>query len=82
MIADFFNSLVVGVKRRWRAGIVRGLSVVGALWLLTEVVTRGSESANKIVTDNGDVFLSAMLAAGFVGFFVHVFERRAVTFPK
>jgi hypothetical protein len=80
MMSEFLKSLFVGVKRRWTGGIVRALSVVGGLWLLTEVVTRASQSANQALSNNGDAFLVAILVAGIAGFLIYVYERRSVSF--
>lgn len=44
-MTEFFESLRVGIPRRWRGGMAAALTALGAVWLLTEVATFVSEQA-------------------------------------
>ena len=48
------KSLAVGLARRWRTGLTQAFGVAGTIWLITEIVTRVSRSANDWLTGHGD----------------------------
>jgi hypothetical protein len=75
-----FKSLTVGLARRWRAGLTQAFGVAGAIWLVTEIVTRVSATANTLLTDNGDAYLKGVLITGAIWFVAYAYERRKVTF--
>ncbi|THD64507.1 MAG: hypothetical protein E8A49_02940 [Phenylobacterium sp.] len=75
-----WKSLSVGLARRWRAGLTQAFGVAGAIWLVTEIVTRVSTTANTWLTNNGDTYLMGVLIAGAAWFLAYSYERRKVTF--
>jgi hypothetical protein len=80
MTKNIWNSLTVGLVRRWRMGLTQAFGVAGAIWLVTEIVTRGSPAANAWLTNNGEAYLRSVLIAGAVWFVAYIYERRKVTF--
>lgn len=80
MLGDFWKSLTVGVQRRWRTGLIQGLSVIGGVWLITEVLIASSSTAATWLHDNGDLYLRSVLTLGAIWFFAYSYETRSVTF--
>jgi hypothetical protein len=80
MTNQFFKSLTVGFARRWRAALTQALGVVGAIWLVTEIVTRVSKVANDWLTANGDNYLTAVMCTGALLLVTYAYERRKTTF--
>jgi hypothetical protein len=80
MANQLWKSLSTGLARRWRAGLAQAFGVAGAIWLVTEILTRTSSKANAWLTDNGDTYLIGVLIAGAVWFVAYSYERRKVTF--
>lgn len=80
MANQLWKSLTVGLARRWRTALTQALGVAGAIWLVTEIVTRVSTTANTWLTNNGDNYLTGVLIAGVVWFVAYAYERRKVTF--
>ncbi|MEP9374058.1 macro domain-containing protein [Mesorhizobium sp. KR1-2] len=80
MANHLIKSLTVGFQRRWRAGLTQAFGVAGAIWLVTEIVTRVSSSADDWLTANGDVYLGGVLLVGAVWFVAYSYEQRKVKF--
>jgi hypothetical protein len=80
MANQFLKSLTVGFARRWRTGLTQAFGVAGAIWLVTEIVTRASKTSNDWLTANGDTYLFGVLMAGAVWFIAYTYERRTITF--
>jgi len=80
MANQFFKSLTVGFARRWRSGLTQAFGVAGTIWLVTEIVTRVSKTANEWLTTHSDTYLGGVMIAGAVWFVAHVYERRTITF--
>lgn len=80
MTNHIMNSLVVGVRRRWRTGLTHAFGVAGALWLLTEIATRVSSSADSWLDANGDTYLCVVLVAAVGWFIGYTYEHRTVSF--
>lgn len=77
---NFWQSILVGLKRRWRRATTAALSMLGSIWLATEVLTRVSSSLNQWLDDNGILYLAAAAAAAAIAFVCSAFEARSVTF--
>ncbi|KZD24776.1 macro domain-containing protein [Tardiphaga robiniae] len=80
MVQEVIKSLFVGIQRRWKIGIGRALSVVGAISLLTGIITRVSTAANLWIVDHGTWYLAAVAAAAIVWFIAYTYEKRSVSF--
>ncbi|MET4804298.1 hypothetical protein ABIA96_006903, partial [Bradyrhizobium sp. LB11.1] len=80
MLREVIRSLTVGIRRRWKIGVTRALSVVGAIWLATEIVTRVSKTADNWVTQQGNIYLATVIVAGVIWFLVYTYELRSVSF--
>jgi hypothetical protein len=80
MIHGVFNSFNVGIRRRWRTGLARALSVVGAIWLVTEIITKVSKSADEWIVQQGNLYLIGVILAATIWFVAHTYEIRSVSF--
>ena len=76
----FWQSLEIGLRRRWWRGLTAALSVLGTIWLLTEVVTRVSKDTDSWLDDNGATYLTAAGLLSFLGFLWAIYEPRIVRF--
>ena len=56
MFSGVFKSFKVGSRRRWRTGIEQALSVAGAIWLITEIATKVSDTAEHWVKQHGESY--------------------------
>jgi len=56
MFSGVFKSFKVGIRRRWRTGIEQALSVAGAIWLITEIATKVSDTAEHWVKQHGESY--------------------------
>lgn len=74
------KSLVVGFMRRWRTGVAQAFGVAGAIWLVTEILTRASTNANDWLTKNGNGYLFGVLIVSSVWFVAYAYERRTISF--
>ena len=74
------QSLLIGFKRRWRMGLTQALGVAGAIWLVTEIVTRVSTPADQWLSANGNLYLAAVVGTGVIWFIAYSYEPRHVTF--
>lgn len=77
---NFLQSLRIGLARRWWRGLTAALSVLGSIWLITELVTRVSNPTNDWLDSNGSLYLVVALVTSLIGFLIAVYERRGVTF--
>lgn len=77
---DTLQSLKVGIRRRWRQGIAGALSVIGGLWLLTEVLTRASTKVSASLDQYGAEFLAGVGTAAVIRFLFLCYEAREVSF--
>jgi hypothetical protein len=80
MAGEVRESVVLGIRRRWRTGIARALSVVGAIWLVTAIITKVSKVADNWIAENGNIYLAMVVLAAIVGFLVYTYESRSVSF--
>lgn len=79
-MGKFGQSLGIGIRRRWRRGVAALLSVLGSVWLLTEVLTRVSKGTNQWLDSNGTTYLVLASIAAVCGFLVACYETREVAF--
>lgn len=77
---QLIQSIVVGLQRRWKRSFATFLSVLGAVWLLTEIVTRAFSPANDWLTKNGTLYLFTAFGLAVTGFLIATYEARSVTF--
>lgn len=77
---QFFKSIIVGTARRWRTGLAQAFSVAGAIWLVTEILTRSYSAANDWLTANSNIYLIIVTIAGAAWFMAYTYERRSSTF--
>ena len=75
-----YQSFEIGFRRRWARGLTAALSVLGTVWLLTEVVTRVSKDTSTWLDSNGAFYLTIAGIVSVAGFLVAVYERREVSF--
>lgn len=80
MLGGLIKSLQVGVRRRWRVGIAQALSVVGTIWLITEITTKVSDPVEHWIKSHGDHYSVIVLVAAAVWFIKYVYEVRSVSF--
>lgn len=77
---NFYRSLTIGLRRRWRTGLGQALGVAGAIWLVTEIATASSAAAADWLQNHGDLYSWSVIAAGVLWFFGYSYETRSVTF--
>jgi hypothetical protein len=75
-----WQSFAIGFKRRWWRGLTAALSVLGTVWLLTEVITRVSPDANTWLTAHSAGYLIVAGLLSLVGFLSAIYEHREVSF--
>lgn len=75
-----WQSFAIGFTRRWWRGLTAALSVLGTVWLLTEVITRVSPDANTWLSGHGAAYLTIAGLLSLVGFLVLIYEPREVSF--
>jgi hypothetical protein len=80
MLDGAVKSFVVGLRRRWRTGIAQALGVAGAIWLVTEIVTKVSDPADHWIKQHGDYYSEFVLLAAAVWFIFYTYETRSVSF--
>jgi hypothetical protein len=78
--SNFIKSFTVGVRRRWKIGVAQALGVMGAVWLVTELVTKVIKSVDDWIVEHGDIYLAVVGVASLLWFFRHTYEARAVSF--
>ena len=74
----FSASLRVGAARRWKGGITTALTALGAVWLLTEIVTFISDDAKAALQGHPWWYSLAAVAIAAVAFVVFIYEPRRV----
>ncbi len=74
------KSLIVGFKRRWRTGLTQAFGVAGAIWLVTEILTRASAPMNDWLTANGNSYLFGVLIVSAIWFATYSYEPRTISF--
>ncbi len=79
-MSKFIQSVVTGLKRRWKRAGTAFLSVLGSVWLVTEVLTRVSKDANQWLDNHGTAYLVFAIASASIGFLIAAYEARAVAF--
>lgn len=79
-IRAFGTSLKIGVRRRWKGGIATALSVLGAIWLVTEVATRAHEPLDLWLNEHGTLYLIVASVSALIGFLIAIYEPRSVSF--
>jgi hypothetical protein len=79
-VNKIYQSFEIGFRRRWARGLTAALSVLGTVWLLTEVVTRVSKDTSTWLDSNGAFYLTIAGIVSVAGFLVAVYERREVSF--
>jgi membrane protein DedA with SNARE-associated domain len=80
MLGGAIKSLQVGVGRRWQTGIVQALSVVGTIWLITEITSKVSDQAEHWVKDHGNYYIAIVLVGAAIWFIKYIYEVRSVSF--
>lgn len=80
MFGRTIKSFWVGVRRRWLTGLTQGLSAAGGIWLITEITTEVSDTAEHWIKDHGSYYITVVLAVSAVRFLSHVYEVRSVAF--
>lgn len=75
-----WQSFEIGLKRRWWRGLTASLSVLGTVWLLTEVITRVSKDASTWLDGHGFGYLAVASLLSLTGFLVAIYEPREVSF--
>lgn len=74
------QSFAIGLRRRWWRGLTAALSVLGTVWLLTEVITRVSKDASTWLDNNGVGYLVVAGLLSLAGFLFAIYEPREVSF--
>lgn len=80
MSINVFQSIFVGIRRRWKRGVGQALAAVGAIWLITQVTTEVSEKATTWLDQNGTVYTALVVAAALAWFLFYTYEPRKVRF--
>lgn len=79
-MSKFIQSVLTGLKRRWKRAGTAFLSVLGSVWLVTEVLTRVSHDTNQWLDNHGTSYLVFAIASATIGFLIAAYEARAVAF--
>lgn len=79
-MGKLWQSFEFGFRRRWRRGLTAALSVLGTIWLLTEVVTRVSKDADVWLDGYGVGYLIVAGLLSLIGFLAATYEPRRVSF--
>lgn len=74
------QSIAIGLKRRWKRAGATFLSVLGSLWLITEVLTRVSHDTSLWLDSHGTLYLIVAGTAAAIGFFAAAYEARTIAF--
>lgn len=80
MFDRLLKSFTLGLQRRWYAGLMHALSVAGAIWLATEILTRSVPAINVWVDAHGDIYLWTVIAFCVVWFLYKIYETRCLSF--
>lgn len=79
-MSKFIQSVITGLKRRWKRAGTAFLSVLGSVWLVTEVLTRVSHDTNQWLDNHGTSYLVFAIASATIGFLIAAYEARALAF--
>lgn len=79
-MGNFSQSLAIGLQRRWQRSFASFLSVLGAFWLFTEILTRVSKDINGWLDTNGSLYLGLAIGSAILGFLIAAYEPRSVRF--
>ena len=74
------QSVAVGLRRRWKRGFAAFLSVLGTIWLFTEVLTRVSKDVSLWLDGHGTLYLVMAGGAAIIAFGLASYEARKVYF--
>ncbi|MFZ2157972.1 MAG: macro domain-containing protein [Bradyrhizobium sp.] len=80
MFGGAIKSFNVGIRRRWFGGLTQALSAAGGIWLITEIATKVSDTAEHLIKDHGNYYSAFVLAVSTIWFLWHVYEVRSVAF--
>src|ERR1700724_4553930 len=80
MSGGAIKSFKVGIRRRWLGGLTQALSSAGGIWLITEITTKVSDSAEHWIKDHGNYYSAFVLAVSAIWFLWHVYEVRPAAF--
>jgi hypothetical protein len=80
MLAIFIKSILTGIKRRWRFGLMQAFGIAGAIWLMTEITIAVSPSVQDWLHQDGILYTSFIIVAGTIWFFAYTYESRSVSF--
>jgi hypothetical protein len=80
MFRGAIKSFNVGIRRRWLGGLTQALSAAGGIWLITEITTKVSDTAEHWIKDHGNYYSAFVLAVSAIWFLWHVYEVRSVAF--
>lgn len=80
MTNQFFQSLMIGVRRHWWPGLRNGLAALGGVWTLTEMTIGALPRAKVYLEAHGTNYLAFMAALFLVVFVGYVVEPRRVSF--
>jgi hypothetical protein len=75
-----WQSFAIGLRRRWWRSLTTALSVLGTVWLLTEVITRVSRDASTWLDGHGVAYLVVAGLLSLAGLLVAIYEPREVSF--
>lgn len=79
-MSKFIQSVITGLKRRGKRAGTAFLSVLGSVWLVTEVLTRVSHDTNQWLDNHGTSYLVFAIASATIGFLIAAYEARALAF--
>jgi hypothetical protein len=81
MLGEVVKSITVGVRRRWKTGVARALSAVGAIWLATSIIAKVfPKTVDDWMAQHGNLYISVVVVAGVVWFLLYTYEVRSVSF--
>jgi Domain of unknown function (DUF6430) len=80
MLDGAIKSFGVGIRRRWKTGIAQAFSIAGAIWLVTEIVTKVSTSADDWIKTQSAYYSVFVAVACILWFIAYTYETRSVSF--
>lgn len=80
MWSKLFQSIFVGIRRRWKRGAGQALAAVGSIWLVTQIAMQVSEAAKTWLDQNGTTYFAVVAAAALAWFLIYTYEPRKVRF--
>lgn len=70
--------LLLGISRRWRSGLMAGMTALGLVWLLTEVAVFISESTRVYLQSQPWWYSAAAASLAILAFVISVYEPRSI----